>query len=827
MWKISKKVVASVCILCALALPATGAFAYTNPMTLPSEFTSSGIGDPFVMKYNGTFYLYSSTGQSDTGFKVWSSTDLANWTYAGICSTEAITNDGYAPEVVYWNGTFYMYTSPGGRGHYVLTSTSPTGPFTVATGNLGHSIDGDVFIDDNGSWYFYSAAGDGIHAAPMSSPTSIGSDVVLGGTQMSGQWTEGPTVFKRNGIYYMTETGNHVLSPGYRVNASSNTTGPLQPFTPSNSGAPILLNTEGSNVGLGHNSVFIGPDLDTYYTVYHNLAGVSPEGWPIRHVNFDAIGWNGDKMTTYGPTNWSMPNPAPPNFEDRFQRASVGTGYGNLNGGTWGISNNFLYQNAKGSNAFYINYENTLTTASDYTAEYNVKEVSKGTVAPKLGGVYGYVDASNYGVAILNGSANRLETTLLVNGVWDTQVNTPLPAGFDTSKLHTIRVEKSGTTYKYFVDKMLLETKTTTRLGAGKVGYLSSDDEANFGYLAVSNKVNGSGIFDTYKPIPGTIQAVHYNSGGEGVGYHDTTSGNTGGKYIRNDNVDIRDNPEGGENIGWNSTGEWYKYNVSVKANGSYNLGLRYATTYTGTQVRVWVDSTDVTGVVTLPSTGGWDNWQTYSIKGLNLPAGNHTIKVETVTGEFDFYTMQFKEADNSSFTKTDNFATTFGPDWNWSGGNWAIESGEASIDNVGKRTMGSTGWSDYTVESDIKGIDALNSGIMVRVQNPAQGGAGNDAGLGTDFYQGYLAVIGGNAVSLGKQNYNWTTLASTAGTYNTNTWYHMKVVVSGNNIKVYVGDMTTPKIDYTDNNNPFITGKVGMRAHYAHTHFDNFSVTH
>lgn len=120
-----------------------------------------------------------------------------------------------------------VLSSPKGHGHYVLTSSSPTGPFTLATGNLGHSIDGHVFIDDNGSWTFYSAGGDGIHAAPMSSPTSIGSDIVLGGTQMGGQWTEGATVIKRNGTYYLTATGNHVLSPGYRVNAFSNTTGPL------------------------------------------------------------------------------------------------------------------------------------------------------------------------------------------------------------------------------------------------------------------------------------------------------------------------------------------------------------------------------------------------------------------------------------------------------------------------------------------------------------------------------------------------------------------------------------------------------------------------
>jgi xylan 1,4-beta-xylosidase len=819
----TKKMVAMVCLIFALIFPVSGAFAYTNYMTLPSEIAGEGIGDPFVMKYNGTFYLYSSSGS--TSFQVWSSTDTVNWTYAGLCATDPIINNGYAPEVVYWNGTFYMYTSPGGGGHYVLTSSSPTGPFTVATGNLGHSIDGSIFIEDNGSWYFLSASGNGIHSAPMSSPTTIGTDVVLGGTQIGGQWTEAPTLIKRNGTYYLTESGNHVLSSGYRVNLATNTAGPLSAFTPSNSN-PILLNTEGSNVGLGHSSMFIGPDLDTYYMVYHNSTDITPTSFK-RHLNLDAIGWNGNKMVVYGPTDWSMQNPALPNFEDRFNRASIGAGYSNLNGGTWGISGSFLTQTSKGSNALYIEYENTFTTASDYTAEFNMKEVSKGTIDPRIGAVYGYVDANNYGVAVLNSNTNRLETNMVVGGVWGTQVNTALPAGFDLTKLHTIRIEKSGTTYKYFVDGMLKETKMGAGLGAGKVGYMSSDNEANFGYLAVSNKVNGSGIFDFYKPIPGTIQAVHYNSGGEGVGYHDTTAGNAGTKYIRNDNVDIRDNPEGGHNIMSNNTGEWYKYNVNVKANGTYNLGLRYATTYTGTQVRVWVDSTDVTGVITLPNTAGWDNWQTYTIKGLNLTSGNHTIKVETVTGEFDFYTLQFVAADNSSFTKTDNFATSFSGDWNWSGGNWAIESGEASIDNMGKRTFGSTGWSDYTVETDIKGISGLNSGIIVRVQNPAQGGDGNDSSLGTDYYQGYFVGISTTAVWLAKVNYNYSLLTQVAGTYNLNTWHHMKVVVSGNNIKVYVNDMVTPKINYTDNSNPFINGKVGLRTHNTHTHFDNFTVTH
>jgi hypothetical protein len=79
--------------------------------------------------------------------------------------------------------------------------------------------------------------------------------------------------------------------------------------------------------------------------------------------------------------------------------------------------------------------------------------------------------------------------------------------------------------------------------------------------------------------------------------------------------------------------------------------------------------------------------------------------------------------------------------------------------------------------------------------------------------------------VVLGKQNYNWTQLRSAAGSYTLNTKYTIKVEVSGANIKVYVDDMNAPKIDYTDPD-PFISGKVGLRAYNAYVLFDNFSVT-
>ena len=113
-----------------------------------------GFGDPFVMRYNGTYYLYVSTKDGCTGIKCWSSPDLVNWTYEGLCTKAVETCGAYAPEVYYYNGYFYMYTSPAGNGHYVLRSTSPTEGFEVVTDNMGMSIDGSVFIDNDGKWYF-------------------------------------------------------------------------------------------------------------------------------------------------------------------------------------------------------------------------------------------------------------------------------------------------------------------------------------------------------------------------------------------------------------------------------------------------------------------------------------------------------------------------------------------------------------------------------------------------------------------------------------------------------------------------------------------------
>ncbi len=461
---------------------------WTNPLTLSNEWELYGIGDPYILKHRGLFYLYCSTRDRTEGVKCFVSKNLIDWSPAYMCSTDPITRGAYAPEVVYWNGMFYMYTSPAGDGHFVLASTSPTGPFTRISGNLGKTIDGTVFIEDDGSWYFYHAGGGdgGIQGCPMINPTSIGNGKNIG-VSMDNNWTEGPTLIKRNGVYYMIYTGNHVISPGYRIDYAKNTSGPLATFTPQARQNPILVNTEGTNIGLGHGSAFIGPDLDSYYYVYHSLAGDYGVG-PYRRFNFDRIAWNGDKMTILGPTIWAQQAPEMPTAYDYFDREEIGTDWTMPNGGNWGIYNSELMYQDKidDSSETWRKAIYTTATESNYTAEFNLKEVKRHNDNARYGAVFGYTDERNYGIALLHSKINRLEINFQINGIWGVRKMIALPAEYNHTKWHSIRIEKSGTTYKFFIDGLLKST-LTSNLGAGKIGYLSSWSHNDFGYIAFSN----------------------------------------------------------------------------------------------------------------------------------------------------------------------------------------------------------------------------------------------------------------------------------------------------------------------------------------------------
>jgi intracellular sulfur oxidation DsrE/DsrF family protein len=808
-------------VLLVLTSFSLSAQTITNPLSLSDEWPGYSIGDPFVLKYRGIFYLYSSTKDNSVGVKCWSSKNLVNWTYRGLCSTDPVTKTAYAPEVTYWNGKFYMYTSPAGNGHFVLSSDSPTGPFVAITSNLGHVIDGSVFIDDDGKWYFYHADMSGIQGCPMPTPITIGSTTNLG-ARITNNWTEGPSIVKRNGVYYMIYTGNHVWSKGYRINYAMNSSGPLAQFESQDAQNPIVLSAEGAWTGLGHGSLFIGPDLDTYYITYHNIGS---EGVPVRHLNFDRIAWDGTKMMVLGPTNYSQQAPLLPHAYDYFDRTEIGSGWSLSSGAKWSLSSdNALVQDSLFETEEWNKALLDSTTLNNYTAEFNVSGNADNTANSLFGALFSYKDEQNFGVLMVNSAYKTLVVKFLQNNVWSAASSAVLPADFDFTKWHNLKIEKQDNRYRFYIDNMN-KINTTSVLDGGKCGYFTYKAKASFGFIASRNNVDGSAVYEVYKPVPGMLAATHYNAGGEGVGYHDLSIGNTGAKGNRADNVDVSDCSEGGFSITDNEAGEWYKYNVNVQTKALYSIGVRYATNSETCKVRFWLGDTDVSGIVTLPSTGGADVWKTFTIRNVELLSGYQTIKFEVVEGGFDVQSLQLVKTDASVGVKSDDFNTgTFNTSWNYKDGSWSVVNNEATINGFGKRAMGAATWTNYVVETDVKYLNGMNGGLIIRVKNPALGGAGNDASLGSDFLQGYFIGLSPTSVILGKQNYNWAQLTSASGTYDLQTWYHIKVVANGSNIKVYVGDMQNAKIDYTDTD-PFIAGKVGLRVCNSNVTFDNFRV--
>lgn len=76
--------------------------------------------------------------------------------------------------------------------------------------------------------------------------------------------------------------------------------------------------------------------------------------------------------------------------------------------------------------------------------------------------------------------------------------------------------------------------------------------------------------------IPGTIEVEQFDNGGESVGYHDTTSGNSGGLF-RSTDVDIEAASGGGFNVGYVDAGEWLRYSVNIGSAGAYTVQFRVA----------------------------------------------------------------------------------------------------------------------------------------------------------------------------------------------------------------------------------------------------------
>jgi len=145
--------------------------------------------------------------------------------------------------------------------------------------------------------------------------------------------------------------------------------------------------------------------------------------------------------------------------------------------------------------------------------------------------------------------------------------------------------------------------------------------------------------FGTPVTVPGTIQAENFNSGGEGVSYHDNTRANTGGRYRPKESVDIITAPATASGYVVNSfeTGEWMVYTISVATAGNYDIDVNASSLYSTSAYHIEIDALPVTDVITVPNTGSWNTFQWVGKRSVYLEAGTHSL---TITSDQQYFNV-------------------------------------------------------------------------------------------------------------------------------------------------------------------------------------------
>ena len=140
-----------------------------------------------------------------------------------------------------------------------------------------------------------------------------------------------------------------------------------------------------------------------------------------------------------------------------------------------------------------------------------------------------------------------------------------------------------------------------------------------------ANEAPFSGVVSS---IPGTLQAANYDVGGQALGYNVLSINGTDGNY-RTDAVDLEVTADtgGGDDLGWTSSGQWYRYTVNVAAAGNYTVSFRVAAPSAVTDAFHLSGATgaNLSGPVSIPATGGWQTWTTVTAT-VTLAAGKQVL---------------------------------------------------------------------------------------------------------------------------------------------------------------------------------------------------------
>ena len=175
--------------------------------------------------------------------------------------------------------------------------------------------------------------------------------------------------------------------------------------------------------------------------------------------------------------------------------------------------------------------------------------------------------------------------------------------------------------------------------------------QANIVAAGYSQTPSGEAAYGgTAAEVPGTVQAANYDTGGPGVGYQVSSTNGTANSY-RTDGVDLEATGDttgttgqgAAYDLGWTGSGQAFKYTVNAAGAGTYKVSLRVSSPSGETDALHIANlaGTNLSGNITIPATGGWQDWATVTAD-VTLPAGTQTLVLDQDNGGWNIHSLNF-----------------------------------------------------------------------------------------------------------------------------------------------------------------------------------------
>ncbi|WP_448809113.1 arabinan endo-1,5-alpha-L-arabinosidase [Agromyces bauzanensis] len=317
---------ASVAVTVAVLL---GGCAPTGAWDLTGDLATH---DPALAKVDGTWYVYS-TGNgtvADGNIQVRSSSDGHSWRYEGevwkekpawIGETVRGVDNLWAPELVEHDGTWYLYYSASTFGRNtsaIALATNTTldpddpdyewvdrGPVIASeSGDDFNAIDPGVATDDDGTpWLAFGSFWSGIRMVELEWPSGLRADdaapLRLADRGAPPNAIEAPYLVEHDGDWFLFVSRDSCcqgVDSTYKI-AVGRADVPTGPFVDREGvplledGGTVLLETEGSRIGPGGQSIADGMmalhyydrDLNGQFRLALVPLGWDGDGWPVLH----------------------------------------------------------------------------------------------------------------------------------------------------------------------------------------------------------------------------------------------------------------------------------------------------------------------------------------------------------------------------------------------------------------------------------------------------------------------------------------------------------------------------------------------------------------